>query len=91
MQTSAINLVSILTEVDALMSSSLTDEQKAHVLDDINRCIPPEQFCIHCMKTRAIVKEKIQETLNGLKTSKEKSQKPIKSRAGKVSTKSTKK
>jgi len=92
MQTSAISLVSILTEIDVLVSSSLTDEQKVHVLDDIDRCIPPEQFCVNCLKTRAIVKAKIKETINGLKTNtKEKSQKPIKSRAGKASTKSAKK
>ena len=60
MQTSATDLVRVLTSVEQIAVSSLTDDEKILVLDDINRCIPPEQFCIQCLKTRAIVINKIQ-------------------------------
>ena len=91
MQTSATDLVGVLTSVERLAVSSLTDDEKVLVLDDMKRCIPPEQFCIHCLKTRAIVLNKIEEAINGFKATKAKSQKPVQSRARKTSTKSTKK
>ena len=90
MQTSAIDLVGVFTELDNVMSSSLTKEQKLHILDDINMCIPPEQFCVHCMKTRAILKAKIRENIDGLKATEKTSQKPKPSRARKTPTKSAK-
>lgn len=91
MQTSATDLVGFLTSVERLAVSALTDDEKVLVLDDIKRCIPPEQFCIHCRKTRAIVLKKIEEAINGFQAKKAESQKPKQSRAGKTSTKSAKK
>ena len=91
MQTSATDLVGVLTSVERLAVSSLTDDEKVLVLDDMKRCIPPEQFCIHCLKTRAIVLNKIEEAINGFKATQAKSQKPVQSRARKTPTKSTKK
>lgn len=83
MQKSAVDLVKVLNTVEAVVSLSLTDEQKRYVLDEIERCLPPEQFCVHCLKTRAIVKAKVQEIKNGIKTEETQSQKPVKSRARK--------
>ena len=91
MQTSATDLVRVLTSVEQIAVSSLTDDEKILVLDDINRCIPPEQFCIQCLKTRAIVINKIQGAINGFNATQAKSQKPQQSRARKTPTKSTKK
>jgi len=91
MLVSAIDLVRVLAEADRLMSSSLTDEQKAQVLEEIQNCLPPVQFCNQFPKTREICKEKLQEHIDGLKTTKTKGEKPKQSRARKVSAKSTKK
>ena len=91
MQTSATDLVGVLTSVERLAVSSLTDDEKVLVLDDMKRCIPPEQFCIHCLKTRAIVLIKIEEALNVFNTTQAKSEKPKQSRARKPSTAKAKK
>ena len=91
MQTSATDLVGVLTSVERLAVSSLTDDEKVLVLDDMKRCIPPEQFCIHCLKTRAIVLNKIEEAINGFKATQAKSEKPKQSRARKPSTTKAKK
>jgi len=91
MQTSANDLVSVLTSVERLAVSSLTDDEKVMVLDDMKKCIPPEQFCIHCPQTRAIVLNKIEEAINGFQATKAKSEKPKQSRARKTPTKSTQK
>lgn len=91
MQTSAIDLVGFLTSVERLAVSALTDDEKVLVLDDIKRCIPPEQFCIHCQKTRVIVLKKIEEAINGFQAKQAESQKSKQSRTRKTPTKSAKK
>jgi len=91
MLVSVIDLVRVLTEADTLMSSSLTDEHKAQVLEEIQKCLPPAQFCNQFPKTREICKDKLQEHIDGLKTTKTKGKKPVQSRARNAPTKSTKK
>jgi len=90
-KTSASDLVGLLTSVERLAMSSLTDDEKVMVLDDLKMDVPPAQFCTHCMKTRTIVLNKIEEAINGFNTTQAKSQKPKQSRARKTPTKSTKK
>jgi len=91
MQTTAASLVGLLTTVDALMASSLTNDQKTIILDDMLKGIPPEQFCIHCLRTRAIIINKIQEAIDGFKATQSTGKKPVQSRARKTPAKGTKK
>ena len=91
MKISAVDLLSIMGEAEKVATSSLQNEDKIAVLDDLDFGLPPEQFCAGFTKTRAIVRSKIQELMNGIEATQTKSEKPIKSRARKTPTKSTKK
>ena len=91
MQTSANDLVGILTSVERLSASAMTDDEKVLVLDDIKKCVPPVQFCVHCKDTRAIVLTKIEEAINGFKAVKATGEKPQQKRPRKTPAKSTKK
>ncbi len=91
MQASASDLVEILTSVERLSASRLTNDEKAMVLEDIKRCFPPPSFCINCMQTRTIVMKVIEEAIDGFTPKKAESEKPVKNRARKASAKSTKK
>lgn len=90
MHTSAVELVRVMASLEQLMSLALSDEQKVDILEDIQKSIPPHQFCTNSIKTRAILVIKIQENIDGLKTKKATSEKPKQSRARKTPTKSTK-
>ena len=93
MQTSAHDLVGLLTSVERVAAShTLNNEQKKLVLGEMLNGLPPDQFCVYSKQTKAIVTKIIQEKLYGLQPpEKAKSEKPKQNRAGKAPTKSTKK
>jgi len=90
MQITAQDLVGLLTSVQAVVASDLTDDEKIIVLQDIQNGMPPMQFCINSAGTRAITSAKISEAIDGLQPKKAQSKKPVQKRAGKASAKGTK-
>ena len=91
MQYTASSFIGLLTTVDQLMATSLTDDQKIIILDDMLNGLPPEQFCAHCKRTRAIVSNKIKEAIDGFKATQTKGEKPKQSGQRKIPAKSPKK
>lgn len=90
MQNTAMELVRLLSGIEQVMSSSLSDEQKADVLSEMQVGLPPEKLCINSTKTRQIIEAKIKETIDGFKTTETKSEKPKQSRKRKTPTKGAK-
>ena len=90
MTVSAITLVEILARAESVAASTLEDQQKALVLDDILKCLPPAQHCVTFAETRAIVAAKINEISDGFKAKKTKGEKPKQSRQRKAPAKSAK-
>ena len=91
MQITAQDLVGLLTSVQAVVASDMTDEEKITVLRDIQNGMPPTQFCINSAGTRAITSAKISEAIDGLQPKKAESKKPIQKGPRKASAKGTKK
>jgi len=91
MQSSAAQLMSQYISAKSVTASDLSDENKQIILGEMLTELPPEQFCIHCKGTRAVISNLITELLDGVKATQAKAEKPKQSRARKTSTKSPKK
>lgn len=91
MNASVNDLMAFLPSVEQVVATSrMTDNEKREVLGELLASVPPEPFCRHCARTRAITIKIIEEAQNGF-TTKPQVEKPVKSGARKTSAKTTKK
>lgn len=88
---SVTDYVTMLTTVEQVVSSKLSDTNKQTILGEMLTSLPPRQLCVNTKGTRDIVQNNIQEAIDGFTATKAKSEKPKQSRARKTPTKSPKK